>query len=173
MAKMQPRQLVIDADVARSAGESIHPISSACRRFLGTMLEVRHHVVMTDTIRKEWRHHKSIYSRKWRKQMHARKLVNRIEVDEDETLRERIGAALHLDHREAAEKDAHLIEAAIATDRLVTSRDEKARSLFGCASVAVGQLRQIVWVNPTKAEEKPIDWLRNGARAEAHRQLGN
>lgn len=169
---MQPRQLVIDADVARSAGESIHPISSACRRFLGTMLEVRHHVVMTDTIRKEWRHHRSGFSRKWLTQMYGGRLVKRIEVDKDETLRERIGAALLWDQREAAEKDAHLIEAAIATDRLVTSRDEKARRLFGSASVAVGQLRQIVWVNPTKADERPIEWLENGARAEAHRQLG-
>ena len=171
MAKMQPRQLVIDADVARSAGESLHPTSSACRGFLETMLEVRHHVVMTDTIWEEWGHHRSRIWSKWLTQMYGRKLVKRTEVDEDETLRERIGAALLWDQREAAEKDAHLIEAAIATDRLVTSRDEKARRLFGCASVAVGQLRQIVWVNPTKADEKPIDWLRNGARAEAHRQL--
>lgn len=104
--------------------------------------------------------------------MYGGRLVKWIEVDEDETLRERISAALHWDQREAAEKDAHLIEAAIATDRLVTSQDEKARRLFGCASFAVGQLRQIVWVNPTKADERPIDWLENGARAEAHRQLG-
>ena len=173
MAKIQPRQLVIDADVACSSSEKPDTIPSACRGFLKTVLEVRHHVVMTDTISKEWHNHKSIYSRKWRKEMYARKLVKSIKVDEDETLREKIAAALHWDHREAAEKDAHLIEAAIATDRLVTSRDEKVRRLFGSASVAVGQLRQIVWVNPTKADEKPIDWLRNGARAEAHRQLGN
>ena len=104
--------------------------------------------------------------------MYGRKLVKPIKVDEDKTLRVKIGKVLNENQREATEKDAHLIEAAIATDRLVTSRDEKARRLFGCASVAVGQLRQIVWVNPTKADETPIEWLRNGARAEAHRQLG-
>lgn len=172
MAKIQPRQLVIDADVACSSSEKPDTISSACQRFLKTVLEVRHHVVMTDTIRKEWRHHRSGFSRKWLTQMYGGRLVKWIEVDEDETLRERIGAALHWDQRETAEKDAHLIEAAIATDRLVASQDQQARRLFGCASVAVGQLRQIVWVNPTKPDETPIEWLRNGAKAEAHRQLG-
>ena len=89
--------------------------------------------------------------------MYGGRLVKWIEVDEDETLRERIGAALLWDQREAAEKDAHQIEAAIATDRLVASRDEKARRLFGSASIEVRQLRQIVWVNPTKADETPIE----------------
>lgn len=168
----KPRQLVIDADVACSAGELEHPISSACRRFLETMLKVRHHLVMTDTIRKEWRSHSSNFSRKWLTRMHARKLVIPIEVDKDETLRVHIGVALNLGQREDANKDAHLIEAAIATDRLVTSRDETARRLFRNASVKVRQLQLVVWVNPTKDDEEPIDWLENGAMAEAHRQLG-
>jgi geranylgeranyl pyrophosphate synthase len=104
--------------------------------------------------------------------MYGRKLVIRIEVDEDETLRGRIDAAVHWDQKAIVAKDVHLIEAAIATDRLVTSRDKEAREAFGNASDNVGELRQIVWVNPTQADEKPIDWLRNGAKTEAHRQLG-
>ena len=173
MEKKKPRQLVIDADVARSASESTHPISSACRRFLDTMSKFGHHVVMTDSIWKEWRRHISDFSRSWLVHMYRRSLVLWIEVDENETLRVCIGAALRWDQREAANKDAHLIEAAIATDRLVTSRDEKARKLFRNASVHVRQLRTIVWVNPTQADERPIDWLGNGARAEGHRQLGS
>ena len=172
MAKLPRRRLVIDADIAHSAGESEHPISSACRRFLATMLNFGHLLVMTDAIKKEWKPHISKYSRKWRRQMYARKLVIQIEVNEDETLREHIDAAVHWDQRETVDKDAHLIEAAIATDRLVTSRDETARKVFRNASVDVRQLRHIVWVNPTQPDEEPIDWLRNGARAEAHRELG-
>lgn len=170
MAKLRPRRLVIDADVARSASESKHPISSTCRKFLETMLEVGHHVVMADEIKKEWRRHISKYSRRWRRQMYGRRLVTQIKVDEDETLRGRIDTAVHLDQRVA--KDVHLIEAAIATDRLITSRDETARKAFGNASANVGELKQIVWVNPTQDDEKPIDWLREGAKTEAHRQLG-
>ncbi len=52
------------------------------------------------------------------------------------------------------------------------SKDESARGAFKDASDRVVDLQQIVWVNPTQDEETPIDWLQNGARAEAHRMLG-
>ena len=172
MAKLRPRRLVIDADVAHSASEAKHPISSTCRKFLETMLEVGHHVVMTDEIKKEWHLHISKYSRRWRRQMYGRRLVTQIKVDEDEILRGRIDAAVYLDQKAIVAKDVHLIEAAIATDRLVASQDERARRAFGNASANVSELKQIVWVNPTQDEEKPIDWLRDGAKTEAHRQLG-
>ena len=133
MANQGSRRLVIDADVMRSAGETDHPISSACRRFLETVLDVGHHVVMTDAILEEWRHHMSKYSRIWRRRMYGRRLVIQIEVN-DETLRGRIDAAVHRDQKAIAEKDVHLIEAAIATDRLVTSQDESARGVFKDAS---------------------------------------
>ena len=41
------RRLVIDATVAHSAGETEHPVSSACRKFLSTTTELGHRVVMT------------------------------------------------------------------------------------------------------------------------------
>ena len=174
MANQGSRRLVIDADVVHSAGETEHPISSACRRFLETVLDVGHHVVMTDAILAEWHDHMSRYSRRWRRQMYGRRRVYRIEKDNecDNDLRSRIDQAVHRDQRAIVAKDVHLIEAAIATDRLVTSKDESARGVFKGASDEVVDLQQIVWVNPTKGEETPIDWLRNGAKAEAHRMLG-
>ena len=57
MAKGRVRRLVIDADVLHSAGESVHPISSACREFLETVFDVGHYVVITDAIQEEWRRH--------------------------------------------------------------------------------------------------------------------
>ena len=172
MANQGSRRLVIDADVVHSAGETEHPISSACRKFLETVLDARHHVVMTDAILEEWRRHMSRYSRRWRRRMYGRRLVIQIEVNEDEILRGRIDAAVHRDQKAIVAKDVHLIEAAIATDRLVTSKDESVRGVFKGASDQVSDLKQIVWVNPTRDEETPIDWLRNGAKAEAHRMLG-
>ena len=172
MAKQRPRRLVIDANVAHSAGESEHPISSACRKFLDTVLSVGHHVVMSEAIQEEWRRHRSRYSRKWLTQMSGRKRVDRNKIERDEDLRERIDEVVPPEQKEDVDKDVHLIEAAIATDRLVTSRDEKARGAFGNASDNVGELRQIVWINPTQDDEKPIDWLQKGAKAEVHRQLG-
>ena len=137
------------------------------------MLDVKHHVVISDAIGKEWRLHGSRYSRKWLTGMWARKRVDRKEIEPDQDLRKRIDDAVTPAHREGVAKDIHLIEAGLATDRLVTSGDERVRRAFGRASADIMELRQIVWVNPTKPEEKPIDWLRSGARTEEHRQLGS
>lgn len=171
MAK-RPRRLVIDADVVRSAGESEKPTSSACRKFLAAVLNVGHHVVMTHAIKKEWRCHMSNYSRKWQTRMWGRRRVVSIEGERDEQLRARIDGVVMQDQKMVVAKDTHLIEAAVATDQRVTSRDKGARRAFGDAADVVRELRQVVWVNPTKKKEKPIDWLQNGAPDEAWRRLG-
>ena len=172
MAKVHHRRLVIDADVARASGASEHPISSSCRRFLATVLESGHYAVMTATLMDEWRRNGSRYSAIWLRQMYARKLVHRDHTLGLNDLRSRIDAALHGRERVSAEKDIHLIEAALATDRLVASRDDHARNAFRNASVVVRVLRRIVWVNPTCVADNPIDWLESGARTEAFRKLG-
>ena len=70
------------------------------------------------------------------------------------------------------EKDFHLLQAALATDRTVISLDETVRDLFKRASQQVGEIQRIIWVNPDRtAEEQPIIWLQNGAPPETHRRL--
>ena len=178
MAKRRSRRLVIDTDVVYSAGESEHPTASASRNFLETVLDVGHCVVMTDAIRAEWdrniikRKSEYSYSRKWFTRMTDQEKVVEIDGERDEMLRKKIDASVPPEQRNLAAKDVHLIEAAIETDRLVTSNDEKVRSSYENVANKVEELKQIVWVNPTQDEEKPIDWLQNGARAEVHRMLG-
>ncbi|MGH7596646.1 MAG: hypothetical protein ACREOI_09850 [bacterium] len=69
-------------------------------------------------------------------------------------------------------KDIHLIEAAKTTDQTVIALDETVRKLFVAAGQRVGEMRNIVWVNPDKVEEQPISWLENGAKLEKKRLLG-
>ena len=121
MAKQRPRRLVIDADIVNSASEAKYPISSTCRRFLDTVLDVGH----------------------------------------------------HQDQQAMVAKDVHLVEAALATDQLITSRDERVRNALRTASNNAGELKRIVWVNPTQEDETPIDWLRDGVKTEGHRLLGS
>ena len=173
MAKKPPRRLVIDADVARSAGTSDHPVSVACRQFLETVRDVRYRVVMTKTILDEWRCHQSGLSDEWLAQMYASGRVQSHDAEHDEGLRRRIAASVSDNRQQAAEKDVHLIEAALGTDRLVASQDERARGIFREASRGVRELKPIVWVNPTLPADDPIGWLRNGAPSEARRQLGS
>ena len=105
--------------------------------------------------------------------MYGKRHVHRHDAEHDENLRRRVVSAVpEARDRKAAEMDVHLIEAALGTDRLVASQDERARGIFREASRGVRELKPIIWVNPTLSADDPIGWLRNGARSEAHRQLG-
>ena len=166
MRDQDRRRLVIDANVARSAGETEHAVSSACRKFLDAVTVCEHRVVMTAEIQQEWRKHASRYARRWLTRMYGRRLVYRTPVASDDRLRRRVALVLpSLD-------DLHLMEAAQATDKLVASQDERARSKLRAVAVSVRVLRSIVWVNPTRAAETPVDWLSNGAVVEESRKLG-
>jgi hypothetical protein len=47
--------------------------------------------------------------------------------------------------RAAIEKDLHLVEAALTTDKIIVTRDEKARLLFN-----LPMLQTVTWINPTR-----------------------
>ena len=177
-AKVVSKRLVIDASVARSAGgeEATYPTSVHCREFLKAVLDICHKVVMTPDIREEWNKHQSEFARKWRSQMVARRKFEFLDIPVNDDLWEKIDILAGSNkHRAEMFKDLRLIEAALATDKTVISLDDKtARKFFGKAAVQVDELKDIVWVNPDKIEEeKPIEWLENGAEAESDRILGN
>lgn len=72
---------------------------------------------------------------------------------------------------EEAEKDLHLIEAALEADGVVLSRDERARRLLGRFATSVPELGAVTWVNPDRDEERPREWLEAGAPLEPERAL--
>jgi hypothetical protein len=65
-----------------------------------------------------------------------------------------------------------LLEAALATDEIVVALDETVRELFIEAAISVGEIRNVVWVNPDRADEKPLLWLEDGAKPDKKRRLG-
>lgn len=176
------KRLVIDTSIARSAGgELAHDIDSIrCRAFLTAVIDNKHVLVMTDAIHDEWSKHQSNFARTWLLSMQARRLVRRVVVPADDKLRKKIDqAAAHsknLDtiqkNREAMLKDALLIEAALLTDKIVASRDETVRHCFHEATSTIVVIKQIIWVNPCKDDEKVIEWLERGAEREQERCLG-
>jgi len=169
--------LVIDASVARSCGapNATFPTSKNCRDFLNEVLTVCHRMVLTNDIKEEWDEHQSIYAKKWRSVMVAKKqVVYRLDIVADQTLRDKLDKVAESDRpREAMWKDCHLLEAAIATDKIVISLDEKARNPFDKAAKSIKELQEIMWVNPDKSEENTLVWLSNGAAIEKKRQLGH
>ncbi|MEW6378446.1 MAG: hypothetical protein AB1611_02430 [bacterium] len=172
---MASRRLVIDASVARSAGgdEATNLQSQCCRNFLQSILDICHRMVMTPQIISEWNRHQSNFARMWRVSMMARRKVDFLNDIQNSELSEKIKlVAVKENDVEAMLKDFHLIEAALASERTIISLDEIVKKLFAAASGSIGELKNVVWVNPAKEDEHPIIWLQDGAKAEKDRQLG-
>ncbi len=105
--------------------------------------------------------------------MVARRKLLRISDAANNSLREKIERAAPTERaKEEMMKDIHLIEAAAQADNSVVSRDERIRDLFSAIAPSAGELRNVVWVNPTTCDERSIEWLEGGAKPERHRKLG-
>ena len=128
---------------------------------------------MTREISDEWKRHQSRFALEWRVSMDARRKIDRINPPEYAGLQAKVtNTASGEDEIEVMEKDFHLLQAALATNQTIISLDETVRQLFKRASQQVGEIRDIIWVNPDRAaEEQPIAWLQNGTPPEPHRQL--
>ena len=105
--------------------------------------------------------------------MQGAKKVANLSVPADNRLRERLrNVARTPKQAEKMDKDAHLLEAARASDGLIVSMDEEVRNLFDMASNRIAGLRRLTWVNPAVPEEEPIRWLKAGAPVEKARLVG-
>ena len=127
---------------------------------------------MTDAIREEWKNHQSAFAKQWRVSMFARKRVDNIAVGADHSLASLVEQVFPDEHvRAVVQKDRHLLEAALATDRRVASLDNNVREHLKRCINMLGDVGSICWVNPTSAEEAATQWLSNGAPEESHRRL--
>ena len=175
MRSRDSKRLVIDTDVAQASGneDATDPRAINCRDFLKEVRTQDHRVVMTREISDEWKGHQSRFALEWRVSMDARRKINRINPPEYEDIQAKVTSTVSDENEiEVMEKDFHLLQAALATDQTVISLDETIRGLFKRASQQVGEIRDIIWVNPDRtAEEQPIAWLQNGAPPEPHRRL--
>lgn len=105
--------------------------------------------------------------------MFARKKAELIGSAEDQVLRGKIDQASQNEKGRAAMlKDVHLLEAALAADEIVVALDETVRALFIETTISVGEIRNVVWINPDRADEAPLPWLEGGAKSDKKRCLG-
>lgn len=184
MSTKNSKLLVIDTCVLTSSGDenATFPTSKHCHQFLQNVLKICHRAVLTKDLEAEWDNHKSLFGQAWRGNMERKGKLIRIKSLEDSSLRAKIYMAdillenLTENQRLQVKKDIHLIEAALATDKIVISLDDKtARRFFTQAAQEVeelSELKAISWVNPDKPEESPISWLKGGANPEPERLLG-
>ncbi|WP_138755789.1 hypothetical protein [Paenibacillus sinopodophylli] len=164
--------IVIDASVARSAGETIHPISKSCRDFLEDFRSSKNILVMSKTIFAEWKKHQSRFSSTWRNNIIASKRLKVIDDIEYEQIRTTIDKYAPNDKaKDAILKDVHLVEAAIQTDEIIISCDNKMRVLLYNLTSKCGDLKNIVWVNPVNPYESASEWIQNGCPKDQERKL--
>ena len=161
MRSRDSKRLVVNASVARAAGGegATALVSINCTEFLETCRdECSHHIVMTPGLSDEWAEHQSKFAATWLRAMIARKRFDYIEPPMNQALRDEIeGTAISEDEIEDMQKDFHLLEAAQATDQTIISLDGTIRRLFAQATQGVGEIRDIVWVNPERtADEEPL-----------------
>jgi len=158
MATKRRQTMVVDSSVARSAGSSTdHPRSSACRNFLQWALRYCHRLAISTDIDREWKKHQSRFTLGWRLAMEQKGKVQNFGTLDCDSLKNRI-QALKLrkpSEQRAMQKDALLIVAAQAADRVIVSLDNKARELFMEHAKQLKTPRGIKWRNPP---EEPIPW---------------
>ncbi|MBN1900689.1 hypothetical protein JW926_05105 [Candidatus Sumerlaeota bacterium] len=143
------RLLVIDASVARSAGETEHPVSMSCRVFLQDIKKICHKLVMTSSIHKEWKRHQSRYTTKWLSAMIAKKKFKYLE----ESVLPNIDINLskvNIANRCALKKDLLLIKAAISSDGVIITTDKKIINIFSKYTEQIKTLKTIRWINPVQ-----------------------
>jgi len=67
----------------------------------------------------------------------------------------------------SAQKDLHLVEAALATDKIVISLDDRARTELSVPSAV-----EVMWVHPVDEGGRVIYWLNKGAEPVDEWKLG-
>ncbi|MEG6586879.1 hypothetical protein [Dendrosporobacter sp. 1207_IL3150] len=166
------KKMVIDACIARSPGESIHPHSRMCRDFLSIFRERNHILVMTKEIRQEWDKHMSRFTRSWLVSMISRNQLMFINDTENAELRTLLNnCSNETGHVHAMIKDIHLVEASVKTDEIIISKDDKARYHFALEANGIAQLANITWVNPTNELEDSLLWLEKDCPEQHERKL--
>lgn len=168
------RRLVVDASIARAAGgpDAVHPLSKDCRDCLMSIRDICHRIVFESELAAEWKKHRSAFARTWLTSMEARRKVVRIAIPAEDRMSTRIqGLSAQENAIAAMVNDAHLIDAALATDSIVLALDEIVRGLFTVHSATIAQLRQIMWANPGNSVENCTDWMKAGAPVDNGRKL--
>lgn len=170
--KLRARQLIVDADIMRSASGNENDLAIRCRDVLDAIQRAGHEVIRTPAIEEEWDKHASGFALRWIVEMQSRRRL----LDVDEAATGLAGALAGLGGPAAEQKimlkDCHLLEAALASEQRIISKDEAAYFHFYHASGIISQLRTIMWASPMREADVCADWLAAGAKPETKRKIG-
>lgn len=156
--KIKCQSFVVDADVARAAGLSEHPVSKGARDVLQAILNSDARAVFCPMLREEWKKHQSIFATRWQSSMTAKKKIDRITVTSN--VSENIDLSAISDAQKAiAKKDAHVVDAALSVRSIIASNDIRARAVFKILGRVTGDIGELMWVSPTSEGERILELI--------------
>ncbi len=177
MSRKNCKQLVIDASIAKGSGDRrFNPIGSSpgdlSRKCLAAVREERHIAVFSCLLRREWRHHASLYSSEWLKTMERKNLVADNEGEEFVGL---LGPACACHdsetHRTALAKDFHLVRSALASGQTILSNETNFPTFIAKACPTVHELTSLFYANPAVEGDACRLWIKAGAEKDADRRI--
>jgi hypothetical protein len=146
--KFEASHIVIDADIARAVGLSEHPLSSTSRALLeALMASTSIGIVFNRVLLDEWKKHSSTFARTWLSSMIAKRRFKLIDAKAIAHI-EVQNALITEPQKRIAEKDAHLLDIALATDKFIASNDQKAREVFCLISAHSSAFNGVIWAVP-------------------------
>jgi hypothetical protein len=165
-------RLVIDTNIAQSAGSSDVPVSFYSRECLNAVREHEHVAVFTRQLLDEWGDHASLFSRRWWKSMAARRRIENVEGAEFVIHLDPACACLAEDKwKEDFRKDFHLVKAALAADQTILSNEMYFPGYLSIAARTVRVLSALYYASPAAEGEPCIEWVRAGAKPEGTRRI--
>lgn len=173
MPKLRTKKIVVDTNVARSAGSTDDASSSLhSRKALLAILERRLTLVLSPCFETEWKRHESRFSHSWRVNMQQRGLIFWVDENEFAVLGRRIE---EIEDRafpkKALLKDLHVFACALATNRVIVSNESRLkRHLIRLGSLE-SRVLLILWASPIVEGDACSGWLRGGAKHERARLL--
>jgi hypothetical protein len=159
MKAKHSRLIVVDASVARAAGESEHPVSSSCRRILIAIREICHRVVMTEALQDEWGRHEGSFAVRWRASMCAKKKTPRTCAELQLSRLDEVCEHLSPGEQAALRKDIHLIEAACAADGIIITHDREIMAIWEKCSDQFKLPKAIRWIDPVACDPELLKQL--------------
>ena len=172
MARKNGKRLVIDANIAHSAGAGEVPASRYSRASLETVLDGDYIAVLNPTLREELKNHCSKSFQIWWRSMAAQKRIEDKEGKEFAHHLDKACACLDQDTwKDALRKDSHLVQSALASDHTIISNEKNLPRFVTIACSRVQLLSTLHYANPAVEGNACILWIKAGAEKDADRRI--
>lgn len=172
MTRRSRKRLVIDANIAGSAGNSAALVSIYSRKCLEEIRRDEHIAVFNSRLRAEWKKHASLLAKQWQVAMQQRRRIENLEGNEFESLLEPSCDCLdEASWKAALRKDFHLVKSALAADQILLTNELRLPTHLKCSCRHVTELRRLFIAIPEREQEEFINWVKAGAKKEIKRRV--